>query len=253
MKFTCTTIVLLAFSLSSWGQNGLSQDSVKTKNFYKRKLHFGLFTNMGLSNISNPGHDAVPRSIKSDYGAGIRVEYHPKEWLGISVGFGVQQRGFIYGTPFTKGNVDSLNKALDHQLNNVPNTTDTRKNSHIKVASLDLPILLHLITPREIAKNTRLSCALGLIPSYNFRSNLTLTDVYVIEYNLKNQIARWNMSYYFGLGPEIALKGECILRIHAFCNFDRSNIYSNVSSLSAFSGFSGGSNTQVGLNLNIIY
>jgi hypothetical protein len=223
-------------------------DSVVLKRIYERKLIFGVYGNFGLSNITNAGGDSIRRKAKPSMGGGIRIEYYPLNWLGISVGLGVQQKGSIYPTPFS-GNTDSLNKAV----RNVPVTTDVRLNNRLKLCGAEIPIMLHFRTPKEIVRNLRLSAAIGFIPTYNFRMVYSIVDANVVNINLKSSIIPWDISYTASLGPEFSIGNSSILRLHIFGKWGTVNSYKNLAQNSDFSGFTGGKNNYYGCSLSLLF
>jgi hypothetical protein len=241
------TAVFLSLSLGAIAQD-IKPDSVVLKGIYERKLIFGVYGNIGLSNITNAGGDSIKRQSKPSMGGGIQVEYYPIRWLGISVGVGVQQKGSIYRTPFS-GNTDSLNNAV----RNVPVTTDVRINNRLKLSAIEMPIMLHFRTPKEIARNLRLSAAIGIIPTYNFRMVYSVSDIDVVHTNLKQNIVPWDLNYTVSLGPEISVGSSSIIRLHVFGKWGTVNTYRNIAQNSAFSGFSGGKNNYYGCSLSLLF
>jgi hypothetical protein len=250
------TAVFLSLSLGVRAQDAkpdsivldVKPDSVVLKGIYERKLIFGVYGNFGLSNITNAGGDSIARKAKPSMGGGIRVEYYPVRWLGISVGLGVQQKGSIYKSSFS-GNSDSLNYAV----RNVPVTTDVRTNNRLKLSGIELPIMLHLRTPKEIVRNLRLSAAIGLIPTYNFRMVYATADANVVNINLTHNIIPWDLNYTVSLGPEISTGKSSIIRLHIFGKWGTVNSYKNVAQNPAFSGFTGGKNNYYGCSLSLLF
>jgi hypothetical protein len=242
-----TTILLCSFSL---GAQNFQMDSIPSfKGIYERKLIFGIYNDIGMSTVSNAGSDSIKRKAKPSLAGGIKVEYYPLKWLGLSLGLGVQQRGCVYTIPVSGSQADSLNQAVK----NIPQATDARIDNRLKLSGMEIPIMIHLRTPKEITRNMRLSAAIGVMPVYNFRMVYATAAANEVTANLSHSIIPWDLNYTVSVGPEINIGNASIIRMHVFGKWGTVNSYKNVAQNSGFSGFTGGKNSYYGCSLSLLF
>ncbi len=127
------------------------------KNVFEKKLKFGLSWNQYWGTFKGTN---LPKEYfaKPCVGASLRAEYFPLSFLGVGVGFGVQQRGAGII------NEDKTGGTFSHPWFGLQdNTEDSTYRQRIRMNTIEVPVTLLLRTPKDVLKGVRLSAAAGVV------------------------------------------------------------------------------------------
>jgi len=156
-------------------------------------------------------------------GASLRAEYYPLSFIGVGVGFGLQQRGAgIINEDKTGGTFTRPWLGLQD------NTEDSTYRERIRMNTIEVPVTLLLRTPRDIVKGVRLSMAAGVVwikndyvkdfwhkPEDGFHTILDVSDDYIKQ----------DLGYQVSLGGDISSAGESVFQVHFVYTKGMKNIY----------------------------
>ena len=158
---------------------------------------------------------------KPCFGASLRAEYYPISFVGVGVGFGVQQRGAGIR------NQDNYGGSFTHPWE--PNyDPDSTYRERLRMNTIEVPLSLLLRTPKDIVKGVRLSGAVSVVWIYNdyvkdfwhkpedgFHTIIDVGDDYI-----KNDIG-----YQVSFGADINAAESCIFQFHLVYARGTKNVY----------------------------
>lgn len=221
MKYIITSV--LFFSLLS----GFAQTKEEIiaqgeqKDVFEKKVRLGLSWHQYWGTIKGSN---LPKEYfaKPCVGASLRAEYYPLSFVGIGVGFGVQQRGAGII------NEDKTGGTFSHPwFGAQDNTEDSTYRERLRMNTIEVPITLLLRTPKDVVKGMRLSAAAGIV---------WIKNDYVKDFwhkpedgfhtiiNVENDYIKQDLGYQASLGADIDA-GQSIFQVHFVYTKGTKNIY----------------------------
>ena len=215
------------FFLTNFAHETLAQEKEKilaegeARDIFSKKFRWGISYNQYWSTIT--GND-LPRDyfIKPSLGFNVRVEYYPKSFIGIGMGFGIQQRGAGIINP------DNYGGSFSHPWIKPTGDVDSTYTEKLRFNTLELPLTLLLRTPKDILKGIRLSAAMGMIFIHNYQANDVWLDIgggNHLDHFVTDDYTRNDVGYQISLGPDINAGGSNIIQIHFVYSQGGKNIY----------------------------
>lgn len=215
-------LVLFFSSLAAFAQTKeeIMAQAVE-KNIFEKKLKFGLSWNQywGIIKGSN-----LPKKYfaKPCVGASLRAEYYPSSFIGIGVGFGVQQRGAGII------NEDKTGGTFTHPWFGLQdNTEDSTYRERLRMNTIEVPVTLLLRTPKDVIKGVRLTGAAGIVwikndyvkdfwhkPEDGFHTIINVEDDYIKQ----------DLGYQASIGADIDA-GQSVFQVHLVYTKGTKNIY----------------------------
>jgi hypothetical protein len=191
------------------------------KNVFEKKWRFGLSWNQYWGTIKG---DNLPKEYfaKPCVGASLRTEYYPLSFLGVGVGFGVQQRGAGII------NEDKTGGTFTHPWFGLQdNTEDSTYRERLRMNTIEVPVTLLLRTPKDVVKGLRLSAAAGIVwikndyvkdfwhkPEDGFHTIINVEDDYIKQ----------DLGYQASVGADIDA-GQSVFQVHFVYTKGTKNIY----------------------------
>lgn len=224
------------YTISLNAQN--NYDTIGNKFSYKNKLEKKILWGFSFTNAWSTIDDADSITVftKPSLGGGVMLNYFPTKWIGLSLGFAHQQRGFGIITP-----------DVDKSLGNPDSTHRLR----IRTNNFNIPIQLMVRTPFDIFKEGRLSIGVGITPTkvYSAKSIFhSIEDGFHDKQDIKNQfISGWDMPIRIAGGLDINAANASLFRIHFFAEFGQKEIYFRSGTTAT------GKNKLFGLELNFLF
>jgi len=221
MKYTIA-LVLFFGSLSGFTQTKeeIMAQAVE-KNIFEKKLKFGLSWNQYWGTIKGSN---LPKEYfaKPCVGASLRTEYYPLSFLGVGVGFGVQQRGAGII------NEDKTGGTFTHPWFGLQdNTEDSTYRERLRMNTIEVPVTLLLRTPKDVIKGVRLTAAAGIV---------WIKNDYVKDFwhkpedgfhtiiNVDNDYIKQDLGYQASIGADINAVGS-VFQVHLVYTKGTKNIY----------------------------
>lgn len=214
-------LVLLISSLSGFSQTKeeiIAQ--AEEKNVFDKKLRFGVSWNQYWGTIKG---NNLPKEYfgKPCVGASLRAEFYPLSFLGVGVGFGVQQRGAGII------NQDNYGGSFTHPWE--PNyDPDSTYRERLRMNTIEVPITFLLRTPKDVIKGVRLSGAAGVVwikndyvkefwhkPEDGFHTIINVEDDYIKQ----------DLGYQLSLGADISCASQSVFQVHFVYTKGTKNIY----------------------------
>ena len=225
MKKLFFGIALLSMMMAAY--EGLSQDKEKIlaqgndKDMFAKKFKWGVSLNQYWGTIKGTN---LPNTYfaKPCIGFNVRAEYYPLSFVGVAVGFGMQQRGAGIINP------DNYGGAFTHPWIVPQYDSDSTYRERLRVNTIEVPITLLLRTPKDLIKGMRLSAAGGIVYSYVSWTKdafLSVEDGYHKIVDLSPNFLANDVGYQFSVGPEIDAGGACVLQVHFVYTKGTKNVY----------------------------
>ncbi len=225
------TILVVSFTFIAFNLASQSfvppADNTKPSAFDK-KIMWGFTFTQSWSTITG---SSLPKTYfaKPSIGLLASVEYFPKKFVGISAGFGFQQRG--------------------SGIKNIPTSgaPDSTYRERLRFSTFELPVSIILRTPKDIIKGLRLSASAGIAPVFMYAAYDTKVSVEPNIANLDNSkdvsgdYFKSDLAFQLTAGPEIDMAGKQVIRIHFYYSQGTTNVY--------LSGTAQGHNQNIGLRL----
>jgi hypothetical protein len=193
-------ILMICFSLTQFLTLGQSvRDSALIVNPFERKLFVGFGFNGNLTTVT--GNTGTDFFAKPSLGLGIRAEYYPLDFLGISAGVAYQQRGAgvrIVDTDNSNGNIDST------------------FIERIRFNSVEVPLAVLLRTPKNVFRGLRLSASIGVVPMINVNTTKIVHSVDDGHHVTTDESANFwknDLAWQLSMGPDI-VSGTGIFQVH---------------------------------------
>jgi hypothetical protein len=208
---------------------------------FEKKLRWGISHNLYLSSIEG-------NNLPSDYyykpslGFNLRLEYYPISFLGVGMGFGVQQRGAGII------NQDNYGGSFSHPWVQPTGDVDSTYTEKLRFNTLELPISLLLRTPKDVIKGMRLSGSAGIIFIHNYQSNDVWLDVAGgnhLDHFVTDDYLRNDLGYQFSFGADINAGDSNIIQTHLVYSRGLSNIYA--------AGQGEGQQVTIGLRVSFLF
>jgi len=193
------------------------------KSVFEKKVRLGLSWNQYWGTFKG---SSLPKEYfaKPCVGASLRAEYYPLSFIGIGVGFGVQQRGAGII------NEDKTGGTFSHPWFGLQdNTEDSTYRERIRMNTIEVPLTLLLRTPKDVVNGLRLSAAAGVVwikndyvkdfwhkPEDGFHTIIDVADDYIKQ----------DLGYQASLGADIDA-GKSIFQVHFVYTKGMKNIYTN--------------------------
>jgi hypothetical protein len=190
------------------------------KDVFEKKLRFGVSWNQYWGTIK--GID-LPKEYfaKPCVGASLRAEFYPLSFIGVGVGFGVQQRGAGII------NQDNYGGSFTHPWE--PNyDPDSTYRERLRMNTIEVPVTLLLRTPKDVIKGVRLSGAAGIV---------LISNDYVKEFwhkpedgfhtiiDVDNDYIKHDLGYQLSLGADINCASQSVFQVHFVYTKGTKNIY----------------------------
>lgn len=215
-------VFLVHFSQETFAQEKekiLAEADVKE--MFDKKFRWGISYNLYWSTIMG---DDLPNNyfIKPSLGFNLRVEYYPKSFIGISAGFGVQQRGAGIV------NQDQYGGSFSHPWIKPNGDIDSTYTQKLRFNTLEMPVTLLLRMPGDIIKGMRLSAAVGVVFIHNYQANDVWVDVGTgnhLDHFVTDDYTRNDLGYQISIGPEINAGESNVIQIHFVYSKGMKNIY----------------------------
>lgn len=235
------TLILAAASLaataqfkgdSTWKNRGKEP---QVELFRSKKFYWGITFSQNFSQIKYDS-DTITYFRKPSLAGGMRFEYYPIEFLGISVGFNYAQRGAgikVRDDVKDLGDPDSTNR------------------TRLRFNTLDFPIQLVFRSP-FITERWRLHAGIGIAPVINFKTNRvfhSVEDGFHLEENQSGLYFKSDFDINFSLGVNIDVTGAAILQVHLVGGMGTANIYNSAATF----GNATGKNNYFGLRLAALF
>lgn len=224
-------VIALAASFSAITVNAQQKETLtpaqrilaegERKNPFDQKLRLGLTWNQywGIIKGSNLEKEHF---AKPCVGASLRAEYYPLSFIGVGVGFGVQQRG----TGLI--NEDREGGTFTHPWFGLQgNTEDSTYRQRLRMNTIEVPVTLLLRTPKDVIKGMRVSGAAGLVwikndyvkdfwlkPEDGFHTITDVSDDYIKQ----------DLGYQMSIGADIDA-GQTIFQFHLVYSKGTKNVY----------------------------
>jgi hypothetical protein len=151
-------IIFLAATLATRAQTKEEiMAEAEDPNVFDKKLRLGISWNQYWGIIKGT---SLPKEYfaKPCVGASLRTEYYPLSFVGIGVGFGVQQRGAgIINEDKTGGTFTRPWLGLQD------NTEDSTYRQRLRMNTIEIPVTLLLRTPKDVISGVRISGAAGIV------------------------------------------------------------------------------------------
>lgn len=221
----CIALVLFFSSLASFAQTKeeiIAQ--AEEKNIFEKKLRFGVSWNQYWGTIKGTN---LPKEYfaKPCVGASLRAEYYPLSFVGIGVGFGVQQRGAGII------NVDNSGGTFTKPWFGIQGSTeDSTYRQRLRMNTIEVPVTLLLRTPKDVIKGVRLTAAAGIVwikndyvkdfwhkPEDGFHTIINVEDDYIKQ----------DLGYQVSLGTDINMASQSVFQVHLVYSKGTNNIYKN--------------------------
>ena len=188
---------------------------------FEKKFRWGISYNQYWSTLT--GND-LPKNyfVKPSLGFNLRVEYYPKPFIGIGIGFGVQQRGSGIVNP------DNYGGSFSHPWIKPNGDIDSTYAQKLRFNTLEAPLALLLRMPKDIIKGIRLSAAAGVILIHNYQANDVWVDVGTgnhLDHFVTDDYTRNDLGYQISLGPDINAGESNVVQIHFVYSKGMKNIY----------------------------
>ena len=229
-KINCLILILICFLATEAlaqekaektpGEKILEEGIIKDP--HEKKFRAGISWNQywGIIKGSN-----LPKEFfaKPCIGFNVRAEYYPLSFIGIGVGFGVQQRG----TGVI--NEDKEGGTFTHPWFGLQgNTEDSTYRERLRFNTIEIPVTLLLRTPNDVIKGVRLSGAAGVVwfkndyvhdfwhkPEDGFHTIIDVSDQYISD----------ELAYQLSFGADINAGGAGVFQIHLVYTKGTTNIY----------------------------
>ncbi|MEY4931203.1 MAG: hypothetical protein RI909_1927 [Bacteroidota bacterium] len=221
MKYIITSILFFSFLSGVAQTKEQIMAQADPKDVFEKKLRFGLSWNQYWGTIKGSN---LPKEYfaKPCVGASLRAEYYPLSFLGIGVGFGVQQRGAgIINEDKTGGTFTRPWFGLQD------NTEDSTYRERLRMNTIEVPITLLLRTPKDVVKGMRLSAAAGVVwikndyvkdfwhkPEDGFHTIIDVADDYIKQ----------DLGLQASVGADIDA-GQSVFQVHLLYTKGTKNIY----------------------------
>lgn len=224
MKTFSSLLATMFLMILSFDGIAQAKDTIFTdltdKSVFDEKFNWGITYHQywGIIKGSN-----LPKEYfaKPCFGASLRAEFYPLSFLGVGVGFGIQQRGAGIK------NQDNYGGSFTHPWE--PNyDPDSTYRQRLRMNTIELPLSLLFRTPTDIVKGVRLSAAAGVVfikndyvkefwhkPEDGFHTIIDVGDEYI-----KNDVG-----YQFSFGADINAAESCILQFHLVYTRGTKNVY----------------------------
>jgi len=212
---TLLTSLALLLCVAAMAQTDTTQ---KAKPAYKKFL-FGVSFHQTWSSIEGTTPELF---YKPSLGGGAKVEYYPLQFLGISAGVMLQQRGAGVIQPDTGFTAPSMN------------TYRTRFRTNY----VDFPIAIILRTPPIKGGAYRISGSFGVVPSYMWEAVEvwhSVEDGFHKETDQTANMNRFDLNLQATLGTDINAFGT-IFHVGFIGSFGTMNVYNSTGTLSAYNG-----------------
>jgi hypothetical protein len=215
MKTKILSLILFGFVSIATAQVHVRPDtSLLKKSIWDKKFFLGLTYNNCLVGIKG-NHLPQKYFMKPAMGVTLRSEYYFLKNIGLSIGFGYQQKGSGIITP----------DKISYQQN--LGDPDSTHRARIKFNALEFPIAL-LLRSNEWIKGTRFHASIGINPMLNVYSKYVFYSIedgfHTIEnhskYYYKNDLP---ISASFGL--DVNAGNAAVFQIHFVGNWGTKNVY----------------------------
>lgn len=193
----------------------------EVENPFNKKLRVGLSWNQYWGIIKGTNLEKE-HFAKPCVGASLRAEYYPLPFIGVGMGFGVQQRGTglinedRVGGPYTKP-----------WLGLQGDTEDSTYRQRLRMNTIEVPVTLLLRTPKDVVRGLRLSGAAGLVwinndyvkdfwhkPEDGFHTITDVSDDYIKQ----------EFGFQCSLGTDIDA-GQTLFQVHLVYSRGTKNVY----------------------------
>ena len=238
MKIFLFTLILLTTTVHAQDEfdylDSTSNDHGITNKLDKKFL-WGVNYTLGWSNLV--GLDSFQSFIKPSVGAGLKVDFFPVSWFGVSAGLGHLMRGAGIIT-------DDFYQGLGER--------DSTFRCRWRTNNINIPISIILRSPFKIAKNSaRLALFVGVTPSKAYMAHrvfLSVEDGFHDKTSIGNYSRGWDLNLHGGIGVDMNAGNTTLFRLQFYGEMGMKNMYYNPS-LNTTSG----KNQHVGLEIFFMF
>jgi hypothetical protein len=189
-------------------------DTAKQKSIWDKRFVWGFTFNNVVMHIVG---DNKPQQyfLKPGMGLTVRTEYYFHKNIGVSVGFGYQQKGSGIITPDYVSYQDNLGDG------------DSTHRARIKFNALELPLAV-VIRSNEVIKGTRFTFSVGANPMKNVYSRFVMYSIEDGFHQIENHSDRYYKSdipIAASVGIDINAGNSSIFQVHLMGNWGQKNVY----------------------------
>jgi len=213
-------LLLVATAASAQDKESILAEAKSTSPFDK-KFHWGISGNQYWGNIQG-GKEARDYFGKPCLGFNLRAEYYPLSFLGVGVGYGIQQRGAGII------NLDKSGGSFTHPWELPQFNGDSTYRERLRFNTWELSMTLLLRTPRDVVKGMRLSAAAGISLVRVTRVNdvfMSVEDGYHLDQVVTSDYASRDLPYQVSFGADIDVAGSSIFQVHLVYTKGTKNLY----------------------------
>ena len=188
---------------------------------FSRKFRLGLTGNQLWGTIRG---NNLPETYfgKPCLGWGLKAEYYPLSFLGISAGAGFQQRGAGIITP------DKSGGSFTHPWEYPQFDPDSTYRRRLRVGTFEIPVALLLRSPKDLIRGVRPSASIGisLVRVRNVHDFfMSVEDGYHTDIIVTPQYTSWDLATTCSAGVDIDAGGAGVLQVHLVYTKGTRNIY----------------------------
>jgi hypothetical protein len=203
---------LLFIFASAFVLNTNAQSENATKGMFAKKASFGFAVNNSWAKYRDAKDSAFYRP---SLGIHAKADYFFREDIGITFGFGVQQRGMgIYTKDINRSNGDP----------------DSTGRIRYKCTTVDFPIQFLYKPKKEIFSNGKMVFGLGIIPSYMFSAKRifkSVDDGFHEPNVITKDFKKLDVPFRASVGLDIQTAGNTLFRVQLVGELGFAKIYSN--------------------------
>ena len=206
------TIICLLIVSGVHAQHAL--DTLQQKSIWTKKFLWGFTFNNAVMHITG---ENTPQKyfLKPGMGFTIRTEYYFHKNIGVSIGFGYQQKG---SGVITQDNVSYKDN---------PGDGDSTYRARIKFNVFEVPLAV-LFRSNEVISGTRFHASIGINPMKNVYSRYVMYSIEDGFHQIENHSDRYykrDVPIAASLGIDINAGNSSILQVHLYGNWGQENVY----------------------------
>jgi hypothetical protein len=205
-------------------------DSTFVGSPFERKLFVGFGFNGNLTTVA--GSTSTDFFAKPSLGLGLRAEYYPVGFLGVTFGVAYQQRGA------------GIRNA---DINKSPGNPDSTYIERLRFNSVEFPIGVLVRTPKDVFPGLRLSASIGIVPMINVNTTEIIHSVDDGLHTTIDQSANFwknDLAWQLSVGPDI-VSGTGVFQVHFVYAKGSKNVFNDT----AQSGY----NQSFGFRISWLY
>ena len=225
MKKTIITTILLCWVFGNALAQGVpgSAPEKKQSDPFSRKFRWGITGNQYWGTIR--GAD-----VQQDYfgkpclGWGLKTEFYPLSFLGVTLGAGFQQRGAGIITP------DKSGGSFTHPWEYPQFDPDSTYRRRLRFSTFEVPVALLLRAPKDLVRGVRPSASIGMsfVRVRNVHDFfMSVEDGYHTDIVVTSQYASRDRTTHVSAGVDIDAGGAGVLQVHLVYTKGSQNVYAS--------------------------